>query len=173
MKVDHERIKRIRKQRGLTQKQLSKLCGINEAQLRRYETNKGNPKIETLAKIADALEVRLEDLIPELSSNYYDKYPDEADQALFSLIEYLQHTGHSIMTDAIPSNPPTFNGIPVDLIPEDERPDESEFDLMGARIMIGYDYQNEVTITVEELQTISDEVQKYIDFLLWKKRTEA
>ncbi len=52
-----ENIKRIRKRKGLTQKQLSELSGINESQLRRYELglNNSNPKIETIQKIANAL----------------------------------------------------------------------------------------------------------------------
>lgn len=56
-----ENIKRIRKEKGLTQKKLGELCGINEVQIRRYELGgkNSNPKIETLRKIADALEVKL------------------------------------------------------------------------------------------------------------------
>lgn len=51
------RIKEIRKQKGLTQKQLGELCGMYESQIRKYENGNANPKIETLQKIADALGV--------------------------------------------------------------------------------------------------------------------
>ena len=51
-----ERIKAARKAKKLTQKQLGELCGINEANIRKYESNRQKPKIETLAKIARALE---------------------------------------------------------------------------------------------------------------------
>ena len=50
-----ERIKAARKAKGLTQKQLGELCGINEANIRKYESNRQRPKIETLSKIARAL----------------------------------------------------------------------------------------------------------------------
>ncbi|NBK00664.1 XRE family transcriptional regulator [bacterium 1xD8-48] len=50
-----ENIKRIRKEKGLTQKQLGELCGMNEVQIRRYELGGANPKFETVAKIAKAL----------------------------------------------------------------------------------------------------------------------
>ena len=50
------KIKEIRKQKGLTQKQLGDLCGIADSNIRKYENGKQNPKIETLQKIADALE---------------------------------------------------------------------------------------------------------------------
>lgn len=47
----------IRKEKGLTQKELGDLCGINEANIRKYEADKQNPKIETIEKIAKALGV--------------------------------------------------------------------------------------------------------------------
>lgn len=49
------KIKEIRKQKGLTQKQLGDLCGIADSNIRKYENGKQNPKIETLQKIANAL----------------------------------------------------------------------------------------------------------------------
>lgn len=52
-----ENIRRIRKERGLTQKQLGELCGINEANIRKYELGNQNPKIDTIQKIAIALGV--------------------------------------------------------------------------------------------------------------------
>lgn len=58
-----ENIKRIRKEKGLTQKTLGELCGINEANIRKYENNKQNPKLETARKIATALDVDVWELI--------------------------------------------------------------------------------------------------------------
>lgn len=59
-----ENIRRIRKEKGLTQKKLGELCGINESQIRRYELglNNSNPKLETIQKIARALGVEYIDL---------------------------------------------------------------------------------------------------------------
>ena len=50
-----ENIKRLRTERGLTQKQLGELCGMKEANLRKYELDNANPKIETIERIAQAL----------------------------------------------------------------------------------------------------------------------
>lgn len=50
-----ENIKRIRKKKGLTQKQLGKKCGMAESTLRQYELGYRHPKIETIQKIANAL----------------------------------------------------------------------------------------------------------------------
>lgn len=52
-----QNIRAIRKERGLTQNQLGELCGIKEANIRKYELGKANPKIETIEKIAKALGV--------------------------------------------------------------------------------------------------------------------
>lgn len=39
-----ENIKKIRKEKGLTQKELGKLCGMSEAQIRHYELNYKSPR---------------------------------------------------------------------------------------------------------------------------------
>lgn len=57
------RIKEIRRNKGLTQKQLGEKCHIAESTIRRYESGNLNPKIETLQKIATALECDLSDLM--------------------------------------------------------------------------------------------------------------
>lgn len=50
-------IKKYRKARKLTMKQLSEKSGINLSTLKKYETDNRNPKLEQLSKIAEALEV--------------------------------------------------------------------------------------------------------------------
>lgn len=64
-----ENIKRIRKEKKLTQKRLGELCGINEVQIRRYELGgkNANPKLSTIRKIAEALDVTLSELIEDWS----------------------------------------------------------------------------------------------------------
>lgn len=52
-------IKKYRLEKGLTQKQLGENCGINEANIRKYELGTQNPKIETLERIAKGLDVPL------------------------------------------------------------------------------------------------------------------
>lgn len=60
-----EKIRHFRHEKGLTQKQLGELCEpkIAESTIRRYEIGKLNPKIETIQKIAKALDVQYTDLI--------------------------------------------------------------------------------------------------------------
>ena len=70
-----ENIKRIRKEKGFTQKKLGELSGINEAQIRRYELGgkNANPKLETIEKIARALNVKITDLVESLYWTDYEK----------------------------------------------------------------------------------------------------
>lgn len=56
-------IKKYRKEKGLTQKKLGELCGIADSNIRKYESGNQNPKIETLQKIADALDVNIYSLL--------------------------------------------------------------------------------------------------------------
>ncbi|MDD3185531.1 MAG: helix-turn-helix transcriptional regulator [Anaerostipes sp.] len=75
-----EKIRIERKRKKYTQKELGNLCvpPIAESTIRRYELGKLNPKIETLQKIANALEVN----IAELADNYLIIEPKPAMKAL-------------------------------------------------------------------------------------------
>lgn len=57
-----EKIRHLRLEQNLTQKALATKCGMYESQIRKYETGKANPKIETLQKIANALNVPVGEL---------------------------------------------------------------------------------------------------------------
>lgn len=58
-----EMIRKLRIENGLTQKQLGELCGMADSAIRRYESGRANPKIETIGKIADALGVSIDYLM--------------------------------------------------------------------------------------------------------------
>lgn len=50
-------LKKARISAGLTQKQLGEMCGMADSAIRKYESGKIKPKIETTAKLAKALNV--------------------------------------------------------------------------------------------------------------------
>lgn len=52
-----ERLREARKKAGYTQKELAKKLNVSYQQIGQYESNIRNPKKETLAKIADALQL--------------------------------------------------------------------------------------------------------------------
>lgn len=58
-------IKKYRLEKKWTQKKLGEECGINEANIRKYESGNQNPKIETLHRIASALNIPLTALLDD------------------------------------------------------------------------------------------------------------
>ena len=59
-----ERIRSLRKQRGMTQQQLADAMGCTDAAIRNYEADKRTLKGDQLAAMAKALEVAPETLMP-------------------------------------------------------------------------------------------------------------
>ena len=71
-----DRIKKIRQEKGLSQKELGEMLGVSQQMIGQWETGKANPKIETVDKIAIALKVSRNDLldwkdIPEVVDYVY------------------------------------------------------------------------------------------------------
>lgn len=62
-----ENIKKLRKDAGFTQQELSKKTGLSIASIQGYEQGKYKPKIEQLKKIATALNVPVSVFLDELS----------------------------------------------------------------------------------------------------------
>lgn len=58
-----ERIKLLRTQRSMTQKEVAQKCGMADSAIRKYESGKIKPKFETLIKIAAALNVDVSELL--------------------------------------------------------------------------------------------------------------
>lgn len=91
-----ERIKQARKEKKLTQKALGKACGIDEANIRKYELGKANPKMETVEKIAEALGVPTVSLlgfednlhIPDIGSAIYAFSNEETRKVIDMLSDY-------------------------------------------------------------------------------------
>ena len=66
-----ENIRKLRKKQGLTQKELGELCSppINEANIRKYELGRQIPKIGTINRIANALNVNIDDIIDDFKAS--------------------------------------------------------------------------------------------------------
>lgn len=58
-----ENIKKIRKKKGWSQKELGEMIGSHLSHINRIETGKQNPSLEVLIKLADALEVSIDGLV--------------------------------------------------------------------------------------------------------------
>lgn len=89
-----ENIRKYRKEKGLTQKTLGQLCGINEANIRKYEINQNiTPQLKTIEKIADALEVTIPDLMG--MSAYLDEVKNEIHH-ITNFLDYLRSLGYEV-----------------------------------------------------------------------------
>lgn len=55
-----DRLKELRKEKGMTQKEVAEKINISQSAYAFYETAKKEPKIETLKKIADLFKVSLD-----------------------------------------------------------------------------------------------------------------
>lgn len=56
-------IKKIRKKRGLTQKQLSEMIMVNQSTVAMWETGKSVPKAANLLKLSATLDCSVDDLL--------------------------------------------------------------------------------------------------------------
>ena len=83
-----KKIKTMRKQKGLTQKELAQKLGVSQQMINQYENNSSNLTFETLQKIATALDVSINELIDESGTNDYeilkDNFDKSQDQDLFT-----------------------------------------------------------------------------------------
>lgn len=87
-----DNIKRIRKEKGLTQKKLAELLKVTPQNLAQYENGRRLPKRETINKIANALEVDSVDLTDDTNEvnivePSIDNLREEIRQLAYSLNE--------------------------------------------------------------------------------------
>lgn len=90
-----ENIRKIRKEKGLTQRELGELSGISQKQIGLYEQGKRNPKLETLEKIAKGLGVDKYDIIPLSPFSYKETLYSET-YKIDTFIEKIQSLGYNI-----------------------------------------------------------------------------
>ena len=60
-----DNIRKVRKAHGLSQIELAERIGVAPITIRQYENGKRSPKLETIAKLAQALDVSIVDLFPD------------------------------------------------------------------------------------------------------------
>jgi transcriptional regulator with XRE-family HTH domain len=64
-------VRRIRKERGLSQQRLAELAGVDKVTIVHIEGGKVSPKVETLTKLADALGVEVADFFPKAEPSLF------------------------------------------------------------------------------------------------------
>lgn len=80
------KIKTARKVAGLTQKELGKKLGVSAAMIAQYETGRRFPKIETIEKLAQAL-----DITPSILYGITSAEAEEAEKAWRHIATFADH----------------------------------------------------------------------------------
>ncbi len=72
-----QEVRRAREERGLNQTQLAASVGTGPAAISRIENGRQSPNMETLEKIARALELEVRDLFPKAQTPLFTQPPNE------------------------------------------------------------------------------------------------
>lgn len=103
MKTCGDKIKIYRNQQKLTQKQLAEKAGVATISIQQYELNTRRPKIETLQKIATALNVSIDSIRSDS-----DLVFDSLSTALNTMVDSINHT---MITDTVTSTDLDFDEL--------------------------------------------------------------
>ncbi len=96
-----EQIRKYRKEAGLSQKELGQKLGVSQQHIAQYESGKRIPKLETINKIAGALNMGIDniikqsqDILNDLSShpeNWVQENPFTGESIPVKQVELLKH----------------------------------------------------------------------------------
>lgn len=137
-----EQIRMLRIQKGLTQRDLSIRTGINEANISKYERDKQNLRLETLERIATALDVHPAEI---LGHDYWDaKQPNIGAQVkhLEAFEAYLVSIGYAVNYQAA---------------------GDEEIIITVKKFGREHDF------TSAEFQAFQAEIEQSVEYQLWKK----
>lgn len=98
------KIAEIRKSKGLSQKEIALTIGADRAQYSRIENDKANPTIQTLEKIANALNVQVKDFFNDEESfdiNSFEKSLVEKVKLLNQLDDKVKSSIFNLIDTAI------------------------------------------------------------------------
>lgn len=92
-----ENIRRIRKEKGITQKELGERLNMTQSAIGQFENNKTSPKKDTIEKIASALSVKPSELMKGVWETLDKKHSDEIENTVKHLefIDFLKSSGYS------------------------------------------------------------------------------
>lgn len=158
-------IKDARKNAGLTQAELAKKLGVPYQSISQWERDIRNPKSETLKKIAEALDVTLLDLSPEMQS-FFDGFnraiqtrrflnatteeeAEAAEDAVLDILHYFDELSPYYQDRAV-ACVRAMAGRPL-IIGQEAQNEEK---IIEAFLSLNIDGQNEAVKRVEELTEI-------------------
>lgn len=139
-----ENIKRFRKEKGLTQKELGERLNMTQSAIGQFENNTTSPKLETVEKIASALGTTAFAL---MGAEYFDlKNLHLAEEAaeLERFTDFLKSIGYS-----------------VEFVPKGEEGETYAAELVKDGSLTEY--------TEEEFKQFRGEIIKSVDYQVWQK----
>ena len=92
-------LKSCRTGKNVSQEQLASAVGVHANHISRYETGKATPSIEVAAKMAEALEVSLDELVFGSQANHEEALSDRELIALFKKVQSLSPTQQATVKD--------------------------------------------------------------------------
>lgn len=92
-----ERIRELRKAKGLTQEQLAELVGVEPRHISRVEGGYNSPSIERLARIAEVLEVPIQELFNFMHLNDSEDRMKDIDAVIRGMSEEYQKIVYKVV----------------------------------------------------------------------------
>lgn len=83
-------IKKLRKEKKLTQIELARLCHITQGTLSGYETGRYEPDMETLKRLADVFSVPVDDIIGYVPTELESQAPEGVDAEIWAIRESVR-----------------------------------------------------------------------------------
>lgn len=131
-----EKIKKARTDAKMTQKELAEKCGMADSAIRKYESGKVTPKLDTIAKIARAMGLYAGDLVDagqwgQVQLGESEEMPSTAESKLLSHFRTLNDNGQTVAVERvqeltqIPAYQRPADGLQdAPTVPDDKEPAE-------------------------------------------------
>ena len=163
-------IRKYRKEKGFTQKQLGDLCGIADSNIRKYENGRQNPKFETIQKIANALDRETSDFYSIFDASSAIKKENKSSERKSDLQIYLELLGYTVLREE------NERIIKKDAINFELSESQKEtLDKYGYIMLYERPYyiigkNGSYRLTENEFETMKTEIFSSIEHQLWKHR---
>ncbi|MBM3327444.1 MAG: helix-turn-helix domain-containing protein [Calditrichaeota bacterium] len=106
-----ERLKRLRREKGLRQEELASRTGINRSYLSILENDRSSPTMEVVERLAQGLGVSIWTLISTVDEKHYAYDADEDIEMYEGLRDFLEDTDEMLLADPTPAEIDELRGI--------------------------------------------------------------
>jgi transcriptional regulator with XRE-family HTH domain len=97
-----EKIKKLRKTKGLSQQELANILGVHPKHISRYENHSSNPSLDVLLKLRDLFHVSLDYLVTDDDSQDF-AYKDKELEKYFKAVDKLNEEDKQVIKKVIES----------------------------------------------------------------------